>query len=379
MSQVYVKVTEDLTAIDQFGNRITDIPVHALRRARREGEALRKYASGKNIQWRNSPMAEYDAVVLSAQSAVNADGEYSGDVVSFLSDCYKWKPSKLVIKEVNWKYLMRSTLRGKNIMVTGASGSGKTITAQAVAKAFGARPFFQFNLGAMSDPQVGLIGNTHYTPEAGTFTTPSHFIQAIQTPNAIILLDELSRAHPDAHNILMPVLDPNQRYLRIDEDKDTPTINVAPGVTFLSTANIGAEYTATRVLDRALVDRFVILEMELLDTERESEVLKLNFPKLPDSMIKSIATIACHTRDNVRSDDPKISTIVSTRMAVEIAGLVVDGFSLAEAAEVAIYPFYSDAGGTDSERTYMRIVVQKETGQTGNAKFVPMNPSDPTQ
>ena len=50
---------------------------------------------------------------------------------------------------------------------------------------------------------------------------------------------------------------------------------------------------------------------------------------------------------------------MSSRMTVEMAGLMHDGFSLAEAAEVCIFPFFSEAGGTDSERTFMKQLVQK--------------------
>ena len=64
-------------------------------------------------------------------------------------------------------------------------------------------------------------------------------------------MDEISRAHPEAWNILMTVLDAGQRYLRLDEHQDAPTIEVAEGVTFVATANIGNEYTATRAMDRA--------------------------------------------------------------------------------------------------------------------------------
>ena len=39
--------------------------------------------------------------------------------------------------------------------------------------------------------------------------------------------------------------------------------------------------------------------------------------------------------------------------------MIYDGFSLAEAAEVAIYPFFSEDGGVDSERTYVKQIVQK--------------------
>ena len=42
------------------------------------------------------------------------------------------------------------------------------------------------------------------------------------------------------------------------------TINVAEGVTFVATANIGNEYTSTRVMDKALMDRFIIVEMDVL-------------------------------------------------------------------------------------------------------------------
>jgi hypothetical protein len=52
-----------------------------------------------------------------------------------------------------------------------------------------------------------------------------------------------------------------------------------------------------------------------------------------------------------------------------MAGLIYDGFTLTEAAEVCIYPFFSDAGGADSERTYMRQLVQKyipSIAPTGN-------------
>ena len=47
---------------------------------------------------------------------------------------------------------------------------------------------------------------------------------------------------------------------------------------------------------------------------------------------------------------------------MEMAGIMYDGFTLAEAAEVCVYPFFSDAGGVDSERTFMRQLVQKYMG-----------------
>ena len=44
---------------------------------------------------------------------------------------------------------------------------------------------------------------------------------------------------------------------------------------------------------------------------------------------------------------------------MEIAGLLYDGFGLDEAAEVTVYPQFSEDGGMESERTYIKQLVQK--------------------
>jgi hypothetical protein len=44
---------------------------------------------------------------------------------------------------------------------------------------------------------------------------------------------------------------------------------------------------------------------------------------------------------------------------VELAGLLYDGFGLDEAAEVTVYPQFSEDGGMESERTYVKQLVQK--------------------
>lgn len=47
------------------------------------------------------------------------------------------KPERLVISPLKWRYLIRSILRGRNLMMTGPSGCGKTLAAQSAAEAFG--------------------------------------------------------------------------------------------------------------------------------------------------------------------------------------------------------------------------------------------------
>jgi len=281
------------------------------------------------------------------------------------NDSISLKPEMLMMTPTKWKYLVRSVLRGKNIMMTGAAGGGKTMAAKAVANALDRQEFY-FNLGATQDPRSTLIGNTHFKKDSGTCFSESLFVKAIQTPDAVILLDELSRAHPEAWNILMTVLDPGQRYLRLDEKEDSPTIKVAKGVSFIATSNIGNEYTSTRVMDRALMDRFVILEIDLLTQDNEEKLLTLLYPEADVQQLKNIAAIVTATRQELKSETARISTSISTRASIEFASLVFDGFSLEEAAEVVVYPQFDDAGGLDSERTFIKQLVQKYAPSTQN-------------
>jgi hypothetical protein len=308
-------------------------------------------------QWR---LISKDTVVTEEPadvSTVEVPSEHA-EVLNFIHSSYGLKPRALMMSELKWKYLIRSAVRGKNIMMTGPAGCGKTMAAKAVVNSLD-RPDFYFNLGATQDPRATLIGNTHFDSDKGTYFASSLFVKAIQTPNAVILLDELSRAHPDAWNILMTVLDYGQRYLRLDEAKDADTIKVAEGVTFVATANIGNEYTSTRVIDKALMDRFTIVEMDVLSETDEYDLLTYMFPNVDTNVIGNVAKIAALTRSESNSDTARITSGISTRTTVELCGLLYDGFSLEESSEVCIYPQYDSTGGVDSERTFVKQIVQK--------------------
>jgi len=300
------------------------------------------------------------------------------DMKSYLNDCVELRPSSLIMEDIKWKYLVRSALRGKNILMLGPTGCGKTLAAQTIANVLKKDSnFFYFNLGATQDARASLIGNTHFDKSTGTFFKESSFVKAIRTPNAIILLDEISRCHHDGVNILMTVLDDLQRYLRLDEKEDSEVVNVAKGVTFIATANVGNEYTATRVMDRALLSRFPVkIEMEPLKKDKEFALLKdrFNIENEDDlHLLESVCDIAEHTRTQVKLEESKLTNFIPTRATVEIAELIVDGFSLVEIAETTIYPNFSDDGGVDSERTYMKQLVQKYIKSTDEELF-----TDPT-
>jgi len=329
-----------LTADNQTATKVAGVTKTRMKTAFDQNKAIRGYVSksGKTT-YKLVEIDEFKKMTHSTEEtkaeSVNEVFETHEALKSFIHNTgYQLKPNGLFMDELKWKYLLRSAVRGKNIMMTGPTGCGKTLAAQSLVKSLN-RPDYYFNLGATQDPRATLIGNTHFDKVKGTFFSESAFVRAIKTPNA------------------------GQRYLRLDEADGSPIVKVAEGVTFIATANVGNEYTSTRIMDRAMMDRFVTIEMDLLDKKSEYELLKTIYSEADDYSLNALAEIASTTRDLIKTDASKISTMISTRTNVEAAGLIYDGFSLMEAAEIAILPYFSNDGGLDSERVFMKQLIQK--------------------
>ena len=176
MSQntIYVKVElvgSKMIATDQFGKEVSGILYGTRKRALDHGRALMNV----NGKWKSCNLDEYDIAIKEA-SAPEIPSEVPAEhaeVMNMIHTSYDLKPKTLMLSELKWKYLIRSAVRGKNIMMAGPAGCGKTMAAKALVNSLD-RPEFYFNLGATQDPRATLIGNVTFDKEKGTAFSESN-------------------------------------------------------------------------------------------------------------------------------------------------------------------------------------------------------------
>jgi len=243
-----------------------------------------------------------------------------------------------VIDETKKQMLATLISSGKNCLLTGATGCGKTTLCLEVASELGMNVQV-FNMGSTQDARTSLIGY-HVLEDGNTRFQLSDFIRAIQTPNTLIVLDELSRASDDAFNIIFPLLD-FRKDIRIEElaEEGNDTITVDPTVKFIATANIGLDYSSARSLDRALKDRFIPFHLDYIKGKSLSKYITHLYDGEISKKAKPLVQIYDYSHQQYK--DSKISSQISTRMVLECIPLM-DTFSLADILNNVLLAMYEE-------------------------------------
>ena len=216
---------------------------------------------------------------------------------------------------------------GINTMLIGATGTGKTEVVANIAKVFNV-PLTIFDMGTMTDPVMGLVGTHVISVENGVTKSEfkrSRFSELIQQPG-IILLDEISRAGAMSNNLLFPCLDFRRELPMEYSFHDTTPIPIHPQCVFFSTANMGSQYTGTHKLDRALLDRFMLIEVDSIKKDDIIATLVAEFPKITKTKINKLVSV--FEKINKEHDEFKISFNLSVRHLKTIAKLVSNGFTI---------------------------------------------------
>lgn len=263
------------------------------------------------------------------------------------------KSSGFHVKDSTWKLMIRNILRGENQLFIGPTGAGKTEIVKLIADAMG-KKLRVVDMGTVQDPQSALLGVHRLNKEGYSVFEYAPFAEYIQEENTIILLDELSRAPLSANNLLFPCLD-RRRYLPVDiaGDGEERHIPVHESVVFIATANLGAEYTGTHSIDRALLDRFFPIELEYPDETAEINVLSKR-TGINKKDAKNIVKVAKNIRKQNESQD--LSSTVSVRHTLQVASLIVDGFDMGESLMQVFLPLFENSSGAD-ERAKVKSII----------------------
>lgn len=320
----------------------------------------------------SEPVLDADFDALIEEDASDDSGEFTpAEIVSEKTeeaeseedefDFTIWKtspipnPKKFYVKKEIWQQILYCLSYGKNVLLTGPSGSGKSEICYIATKHLGI-DLEMFNMGAMSEPRLSLIGATHFDKEKGTWFKESRFVRSVQRHRGAVLLDEITRCVVSAYNILLPLMD-RQGYLALDESEDAGIVSKGKRVAFLATANVGMEYTGTEAMDKALQDRFgTVIHMEFPPAASEVAVV-VHRTRCNATVAKKLVDIAVKQRELWLSGE--FQTAISTRMLIEAGEMIGHGMAFNQACEFAIENQFPEDGRDDSERTQLKHIIQK--------------------
>jgi len=263
------------------------------------------------------------------------------------------KIGNLYVPKLKLAVLTSAVRRSVSVMLIGMAGSAKTETAKAVAVELN-RKFYSFNMGASESDAYGMLIGQTVLRQGKTEFIQSQFITAIETPNSVILLDEISRACFFAQNLIFSLLD-TQGQVYISEL--SRHIELAPGVSFIATANIGREYSGTVAIDLALNDRFTKIEVETLTAEMESTLVQER-TGLEKFFADQISLVSSKTRQMWKEEN--LANFITTRMSLALAKLYTDlqeSMSLKELATEILLPIF-DNFGSSSDRAGVLMLLQ---------------------
>lgn len=241
-------------------------------------------------------------------------------------------PVGLYIDENTWNLACAAVKLDKYTLLLGPKGCGKTETAKQIAAAL-EMDFYPFNMGQATKPKEYFIGvmqaRENKNGNVETILFESEFLKAYQAPKdkpTLIFLDELTRIPQSASNMLMQALDRNMNKIWVPELGRY--VERGEGTKFISAGNAGMQYTDTRTLDGAFMDRFIKLTVDYLPEDKELKLIMERAPKANSKWVRELISRANKCRNEEKAGN--LASAISTRQLIDMSHYMEAGFTLEE-------------------------------------------------
>lgn len=189
-------------------------------------------------------------------------------------------PSKYYGKEI-WEMALCAILQGENLLLSGAKATGKSVLADNLSYVF-ARPTYTVSFNVNTDSTT-MIGTDTFKDNEVTLRKGPVYQCAVN--GGFGVFDEINMAKNDAVSVLHATLD----YRRIIDVPGYDKIRLHPATRFIGTMNYG--YAGTRELNEALVSRFLVIDMPVVDEEMIMKIMTTNFPEAKEDALLQLAGI----------------------------------------------------------------------------------------
>lgn len=218
----------------------------------------------------------------------------------------------IVGRERELELALAAVRSGRNLMIEGPVGVGKTVLAIAVARHLGRaiqrvdgdERYTEQKLSGWFDPAVVLEkGYVDDAFIAGPLT------EAMRS-GGVLFMNEMNRMPEGVQNILLPAMDEG-----VIEIPKIGTVKAKPGFVVIATQN-PREFVATTALSEALSDRFEMVLLDYQPEAEEMEIIRRQVKEVSEELVARSVWIARRTRDH-----PNIKRGASIRAAMGIAQL----------------------------------------------------------
>lgn len=148
-------------------------------------------------------------------------------------------------------------------------------------------------------------------------------------------------ANPLSNNLLFPVLDFRRELSMEYSFHDNTPIKVHDECIFIATANIGSQYTGTHKVDRALLDRFLLFEVDSLQAKELKESMLYTYKHLEEEVVEKV--VDTYLKINKMYDEMLLSFNMSIRHLKNVLNLIEQGFTIYD----SFYAICKGLGGVD--------------------------------